>query len=400
MSRSQKRLKQFSKNQKPGFFSKLGIENIPEQTADTKKIQSQSSSTKIISSSITLSQQTNIKILNALCPEKLNTLGQQYKSPLSPQSTQILNTSRPVSSTPKPIVQSNSLQCSFVVKPNNMTTRNQIEHSRSLTASQSLESIVSNIKQNHQRLNRSKNIKVSDSERSYKEHLFQTFQALKLVKTLPEVNLLTLQQKKIKIPRKKGWENRKTIVFDLDETLVHCVDDCIETADIVIDIHFPSGEIVKAGVNIRPFAKECLQEASKYFEVIIFTASHKYYADEVLNHLDPQNEYINYRLYRENCILAEGVHIKDLRILKDRKLKNTVIVDNCAYSFAYQLENGIPIISWHDDPSDRELYNLMDYLKVLAGAHDIRDVNREVFHLNTFYEDYLQEYLNKNKTRF
>jgi CTD small phosphatase-like protein 2 len=97
--------------------------------------------------------------------------------------------------------------------------------------------------------------------------------------------------------------------------------------------------------------------------------------------------------------LTEGIHIKDLRILKDRKLKNTVIVDNCAYSFAYQLENGIPIISWHDDPSDRELYNLMDYLKVLAGAHDIRDVNREVFHLNTFYEDYLQEYMNKNKSR-
>lgn len=399
MSKSQKRLKQFSKNQKPGFFSKLGIENMPEQTTDIKKIPSQTSNTKLISSNITFSQQTNIKILNALCPEKPNTLGQQYKSPLAPQSIQILNTSRPVSSTPKPATHSNSLQCSFVVKSSNMTTRNQIEHSRSLTASQSLASIVSNIQQPHQRLNRSKNIKVSDSERYYKEHLFQTFQALKLVKTLPEVNLLTLQQKKVKIPRKKGWENKKTIVFDLDETLVHCVDDCIETADVAIDIHFPSGEVVKAGVNIRPFARECLQEAAKYFEVIIFTASHKYYADEVLNHLDPQNEYINYRLYRENCILTEGIHIKDLRILKDRKLKNTVIVDNCAYSFAYQLENGIPIISWHDDPSDRELYNLMDYLKVLAGAHDIRDVNREVFHLSTFYEDYLQEYMNKNKSR-
>lgn len=36
--------------------------------------------------------------------------------------------------------------------------------------------------------------------------------------------------------------------------------------------------IIQAGINIRPFAKEILQEISKYFEVIIFTASHSSYA--------------------------------------------------------------------------------------------------------------------------
>ena len=40
-----------------------------------------------------------------------------------------------------------------------------------------------------------------------------------------------------------------------------------------------------------------------------------------------------------------------------------VLVDNAAYSFGYQVDNGIPIISWHDDKNDRELFNLMDYMK-------------------------------------
>jgi CTD small phosphatase-like protein 2 len=37
---------------------------------------------------------------------------------------------------------------------------------------------------------------------------------------------------------------------------------------------------------------------SKNFEVIVFTASHSCYANVVLDYLDPNNEYIEHRLYR------------------------------------------------------------------------------------------------------
>eukprot|EP00362_Geleiidae_sp_MMETSP1317_P002259 CAMPEP_0201281310 /NCGR_PEP_ID=MMETSP1317-20130820/2313_1 /ASSEMBLY_ACC=CAM_ASM_000770 /TAXON_ID=187299 /ORGANISM="Undescribed Undescribed, Strain Undescribed" /LENGTH=74 /DNA_ID=CAMNT_0047590829 /DNA_START=1163 /DNA_END=1387 /DNA_ORIENTATION=+ len=74
-------------------------------------------------------------------------------------------------------------------------------------------------------------------------------------------------------------------------------------------------------------------------------------------------------------------------------MKDIVIVDNAAYSFGYQIDNGIPIISWHDDKYDRELYNLIDYLKVLIQVDDIREINRRTFHLRTFYEDYLREFM-------
>lgn len=70
--------------------------------------------------------------------------------------------------------------------------------------------------------------------------------------------------------------------------------------------------------------------------MVVFTASHKAYADVVLDYLDPKKEYIEYRLYRDSCVQTEeGVYIKDLRIIKNRSLKDMVIIDNAVYSFGF-----------------------------------------------------------------
>ena len=121
---------------------------------------------------------------------------------------------------------------------------------------------------------------------------------------------------------------------------------------------------VQAGINIRPYAKSILKELSQYFEVIIFTASHGCYANVVLDYLDPKHEYIDHRLFRDNCIQTEeGVFVKDLRVFKNRDIKDIIIVDNAVYSFAYQLENGIPIIPYYDNKKDTQLKQLSVYLK-------------------------------------
>ncbi|OMJ90616.1 hypothetical protein SteCoe_7015 [Stentor coeruleus] len=226
----------------------------------------------------------------------------------------------------------------------------------------------------------------------YKEHLFQTFQAMKFIRTLSQPDLEDLSSKTIWLPKRRGYENKRTIVFDLDETLVHCVENP-ELGDFAINIQLAPGQIVKAGVNIRPFAREVLASANRDFEVIVFTASHKCYADEVMDYLDPTGELIHHRLYRDSCLVKSGVFLKDLRIFGNRSIENIIIVDNSAYCFGYQLENGIPIISWFDDPNDRELYKLIEYIKILAQVPDISLVNRHTFHLNTFYTDYIRDFL-------
>lgn len=45
------------------------------------------------------------------------------------------------------------------------------------------------------------------------------------------------------------------------------------------------------------------------------------------------------------------MYVKDLRVI-DRDLKNLVLVDNAAYSYAYQLENGIPILPYYSGQID------------------------------------------------
>lgn len=169
----------------------------------------------------------------------------------------------------------------------------------------------------------------------------------------------------------------------MDETLIHCVDD-IETQDpdIVLEIDFPDEETVYAGINIRPYIMECLEEANKHFQVIAFTASHQVYADAILDYVDPNHEFITHRLYRQHCFLTEeGYYVKDLRIFQGWDLKDVVIIDNSVYSFAFQIDNGIPIIPFYNDKQDEEMMHLVYYLNCLAKADDVREQNRQAFEL-------------------
>jgi CTD small phosphatase-like protein 2 len=103
--------------------------------------------------------------------------------------------------------------------------------------------------------------------------------------------------------------------------------------------------------------------------------------------LDPHGQYIQHRLFRENCVQTEeGIYVKDLRVIANRNLSDMVIVDNAAYSFGYQIENGIPIIPYYDNKSDQELKMLSKYLKYLNQFSDMRDVNKRVFRMNLFSE--------------
>ncbi len=69
---------------------------------------------------------------------------------------------------------------------------------------------------------------------------------------------------------------------------------------------------------------------SKIYELVIFTASQKQYADKIIDKIDPRNR-ISHRLYRENCIIVNKIfYLKNLKIL-GRNLKDLIIVDVIIY---------------------------------------------------------------------
>ncbi|GKA34585.1 Dullard phosphatase domain containing protein, eukaryotic [Tanacetum coccineum] len=159
--------------------------------------------------------------------------------------------------------------------------------------------------------------------------------------------------------------NQKTVVLDLDETLIHSTIFRDTSVAITPPINYDflvsfGGEEVIAYVTKRPFVDEFLQYLNQNnFEVVIFTAGTKEYASPVLDKLDP-NGFISHRLYKDSRKLVDGkYYVKDLSNL-GRDLKNVVIVDDKSRSYELQPENGIPIKRFIDDLQDNELKKLMD----------------------------------------
>lgn len=170
------------------------------------------------------------------------------------------------------------------------------------------------------------------------------------------------------------------MIFDLDETLIHCKEDQSSPADVKVTVKFPTGECIEAGINVRPYAKQILRNLSQHFEVLVFTASHSCYANPVIDYLDPEKKYVQKRLFRQNCMeVTQGLYVKDLEVLKDRSLKDVVLVDNAAYSYSMQLSNGIPILPFYERKDDFELQELEAFLMGLLAVDDVRPVLKQAF---------------------
>ena len=149
-------------------------------------------------------------------------------------------------------------------------------------------------------------------------------------------------------PKKKDDKRDYCLVLDLDETLVHFFEDNFE-----------------AYVKVRMGAENFITVLSKYCEIVIFTASTKYYADIVIDGLDCKN-LIDYKLYREHTYDYNGINVKDLSKL-GRDLTKIIIIDNIEENYIFQKNNGLNIIDFEGDENDDELqYLLEDLLEVVS----------------------------------
>jgi RNA polymerase II subunit A small phosphatase-like protein len=161
------------------------------------------------------------------------------------------------------------------------------------------------------------------------------------------------------------------LVLDLDETLIHSsfvpgghADFLFAfyLADMTIDVH----------CYIRPGAKTFVRELSNLYELVVFTASIQPYADQVCEFIDPDH-LIKHKLYRDSCTEFGGNYVKDLGRL-NRKLEKIIIVDNSPGAYLFHPYNAIPISSWFDEKSDRELHVLLEFLKKCYRIRNIYDL--------------------------
>jgi len=165
---------------------------------------------------------------------------------------------------------------------------------------------------------------------------------------------------------------RKTLILDLDETLVHSTIKPVThhhlTVDVMIDGLNCTFYVIK-----RPHVDLFLKKVSEWFDVVIFTASMQQYADPLINQLDPSN-FVGGRLFRESCLAKEGNFIKDLSHIQ-QDLTSTIIIDNSPIAYSHNKENAIPIDNWMgDNPSDDALLNMLPFLNALRFTSDVRSI--------------------------
>lgn len=209
--------------------------------------------------------------------------------------------------------------------------------------------------------------------------------SLKLLILLPKINWeKELAIKRIKIA---GLEkNKKLLVVDLDETLIHSdMDFNYDCHDKLLKIkNNDTDQIIP--LIIRPKLYEFLEYSALHFEIVVFTASCKEYADTILDFLDPNNKYFKHRLYRDSCLFLEpGIYIKDLSIFENIPIENIIILDNCLLSFAHHLENGILVSSFYCDSEDTVLDNVIGYLDAeIKHTNDVRKTNSNTFKFSDY----------------
>ena len=229
---------------------------------------------------------------------------------------------------------------------------------------------------------------------NYDNYISKTLTHILSLKSLPYQKALSNSDLYKYYPKKEIMDtlksNKKLILLDLDETLIHSEHDLkdkdLRDYDTIIrfkdkDEQSESDEYYEMGILVRNGAQKFLSILNNYFNVAIFTASEKEYADAIIRYLDPNGDLIKFCLYRDNCVnVNDLINVKDLRIIKDIDLKKVVLVDNNMYSFAPQLNNGILINSFYGDKNDTELMNALGYLiQYVFPADDARIINENFF---------------------
>ncbi|KAI0353471.1 NIF-domain-containing protein [Trametes cingulata] len=180
----------------------------------------------------------------------------------------------------------------------------------------------------------------------------------------------------------------KTLVLDLDETLIHSTSRPLPSvggsglfgfgsrnkgAGYTVEVML-GGRSTLYHVYKRPFVDYFLRKVSQWYTLVIFTASMQEYADPVIDWLDAGRGILGRRLFRESCTqLPNGSYTKDLSIVES-DLSRVCLIDNSPVCYSINEANGIPIEGWTHDPHDEALLDLLPVLDSLRFTRDVRSV--------------------------
>ncbi|KAG9511199.1 CTD nuclear envelope phosphatase 1A, partial [Fragariocoptes setiger] len=182
---------------------------------------------------------------------------------------------------------------------------------------------------------------------------------------------------------------RKTLVLDLDETLIHSHHDGVvrqttvkpgTPPDFVLKVKI-DGHPVRFFVHKRPHVDFFLSMVSQWYDLVIFTASMEIYGSAVAEKLDNDRGILRRRYFRQHCVFDFGSYTKDLSAIEP-DMSKVFILDNSPGAYRAYPDNAIPIKSWFSDSHDTALLNLLPVLDALRFCSDVRSVLSRNLHLH------------------
>ena len=175
---------------------------------------------------------------------------------------------------------------------------------------------------------------------------------------------------------------QKTLIIDLDETLIHSMSKGGRySTGHMVEVRLSQPVGVGGGpaygpqvpilyyVHKRPYCDEFLRkvsmffhtrivqqlivpdQVSKWYKLVVFTASVQEYADPVIDWLELERKYFAARYYRQHCTFRNGTYIKDLAQVEP-DLSRVMILDNSPMSYIFhegklfQSPSSWSLLSW------------------------------------------------------
>lgn len=101
--------------------------------------------------------------------------------------------------------------------------------------------------------------------------------------------------------------------------------------------------------------------------------------------------------------------VKDLDLLTGGEVirDNILLIDNFIYSFAFNLENGIPVQHWYGDKNDCSLLQIMQYLTYIKDFDNLAKENDQIFEFRKILsyipakvKDFIYYYYSENNSSF
>jgi len=159
------------------------------------------------------------------------------------------------------------------------------------------------------------------------------------------------------------FKNKPILILDMDETLIHT--------------YYNDNNDTTYNFYIRPGLFNFLNVLKKHYNICIFTAATKSYADSILDYIEnnERGKYFIKRFYRDhlsyNTVINNGIEEKCFykniytvinNIQNHLGINKTIIVDDLQQNITFNKNNAINIAPFYDNSNDKALFLLLPVL--------------------------------------